>query len=56
MQVHFDRRTGNDRRQAEGASSAGIEQASPWHEASFGVECDENFDPYWEPIKGQDDD
>ncbi len=56
MQVHFERRTGNERRQAEPASPAGIEEESQWNDASFGLECDENFDPYWEPLKGQDDD
>ncbi|MBS1229188.1 MAG: hypothetical protein H6R17_2465 [Proteobacteria bacterium] len=55
MQTHFERRTGTDRRGAN--RSAGTEWR--WYETSLGTSAGgeyDPYDPYWEPVIGQDDD
>jgi hypothetical protein len=55
MQVHYERRSGSDRRQAERPSHTCDRRREALF--SYGVgEHGEIFDPYWEPVKGQDDD
>jgi len=58
MQIHLERRTGTDRREIR--LSGGHEW--PGSEASLGSQAGDDteiydpYDPYWEPVKGQDDD
>ena len=62
MQNHFERRTGTDRRAMKLSSTTSIGQESLWNETSGGGMFGDGdhtydpFDPYWEPLKGQDDD
>ena len=59
MQVHTERRTGKDRRQFNRSSDAILGSCS---EIVFGTSTHDGNgtydpnDPYWEPVKGQDDD
>ena len=56
MQIHFERRTGTDRR-SNNRSTTGPEWR--WYESSLGTPAGgsyDPYDPYWEPVKGQDDD
>ena len=55
MQIHLERRTGTDRRHIERFSAIPHGQDPHWFEAS-GDEPYDPIDPYWEPVKGQDDD
>ncbi len=62
MQINSERRTGADRRQIKLSSSATLGPERRWHEASLGSmagngdEIYDPYDPYWEPVSGQDDD
>lgn len=61
MQTNLERRTGADRRQINLSSIATLGSERRWNEASLssitnGDETDDPYDPYWEPVKGQDDD
>ena len=62
MQNYFERRAGTDRRAVKLFTSSGIGIDSAWQEpypgAMFGdgETTYDPYDPYWEPIKGQDDD
>ena len=56
MSTHFERRTGADRRGTDRAA-AGSEWR--WYESSLGTSAGgvyDPYDPYWEPVNGQDDD
>ncbi len=56
MQINSERRTGADRRGAN-RSAAGVEWR--WYESSLGTSAGgeyDPYDPYWEPVNGQDDD
>jgi hypothetical protein len=56
MQIHFERRTGSDRRGAN-RSTAATEWR--WYEGALGTLAGgsyDPYDPYWEPVIGQDDD
>ena len=55
MEVHSERRTGNERRQLQRGSSVGTGKEAQWRNADDD-EPFETYDPYWEPHKGQDDD
>lgn len=57
MQNHLERRAGTDRREINRSSTAGYEWK--WNDPSIGFlagDDDDPYDPYWEPVKGQDDD
>ena len=57
MQNHLERRAGTDRRETNRSSAAGYEWK--WNDPSMGFlagDDDDPYDPYWEPVKGQDDD
>lgn len=57
MQNHLERRTGTDRREINLSSASGFEWK--WNDPSMGFlagDDDDPYDPYWEPLKGQDDD
>ena len=56
MQINSERRKGGDRRCAN-RSVAG--QDWRWYESSLGTPAGgeyDPYDPYWEPVNGQDDD
>ena len=58
MQDHLERRAGTDRRETNLSSMAAGHQLR-WDDASKGFlagDDDDPYDPYWEPVKGQDDD
>ena len=58
MQNQFERRAGTDRRGANRSLTASGQEWR-WYENVLGTQAGgsyDPYDPYWEPVNGQDDD
>lgn len=56
MQIYSERKMGEDRR---GANRSAAGQDWRWYESELGTSAGgeyDPYDPYWEPVIGQDDD
>ena len=61
MQIQIERRSGSDRRQHHPSVAGGYGSDARWNGISFDPTTDgdgtyDPYDPYWEPVKGQDED